>query len=120
MVEARTSYSEPQKHGGVIVDSQWRRIHFPKTPIGVPNLTEVLHPDAARNGLLNYEAAMALAYWWMALPDDDKQIPFPALCIETRIVKVKYSYKWDTEELGVGPTLSVIDGRRATEFKERG
>ncbi len=119
VVETRSSYTSPQKHGGMIVDSQWRQVHFPKSPIGVPNLTATLHPEAASHGLFNYEAAMALAYWWMALPDDDKIFPFPSYCIETRIVKVKYTYSWSTEEVGVGPMLSSIAGHRGTTWEER-
>ncbi len=120
VVESRTSYTAPQKHGGMILDGEWRRVFFQKTPVGVPNLEAALHPEAARMGLTNYAAAMALAYWWMALPpDDDRLGVFPSFCVETRVVKVKYSYSFSTDEVGVGPAMSSIGGLRETAWEER-
>ncbi len=119
IVESRTSYIVPQNHGGMILDGEWRRVNFQRSQSGIPVLAETIYPDATRNGLLNWEAAVALAGWWMALPDQSMQFPFSALCVETRIVKVRYSYKWDTEEIGVGPTMNATAGLRATEWKER-
>lgn len=117
VVEARSTYSQPQKHCGMILDDKWREVHFPKALIGVQNLC--MYADAIQHGFMNYEAAMALAHWFLAEPTDDKTFPFPALCIETRLVEIEYKYEYSTKEIGVGPALNMLETRRATTFQPR-
>lgn len=101
------------QHGGLILDKEWRRVHFLKAAIGAPT-DQWIDPVAKQNGLLNYEAAIALAHWFLA-----EGGTMGSLCVETRLVKVKFIFKWETEEVGVGPAMSSIATLRATKFEPR-
>lgn len=111
VVEARMNYPEPKEYNGMILDREWRQVQFPKAPLGVPN--SAFDPHARQIGLLGYDTAMALAHWFMAAP------LLGSLCVETRLVKVKYSFTFDTEEIGVGPVMEVYETRRHTKFEPR-
>ena len=85
-VQARYTYMEPKEVGGVIYHKDWRTVPFEKSQVGVPNNT---HSDAANNlGLLSYQSAQALRWWFHA------SLGYGDLCFETRILKhvVKHSY----------------------------
>lgn len=86
-VQARCPYS-PREINGVIYTSEWRTIPFEKVPqgFGVPS---ILTSSAAKDfGLLGYEAAQALRWWFHA---ESKVFS----SIETRLVEhmVEYSAK---------------------------
>jgi hypothetical protein len=116
IVEARTSYISPEVHCGMILDGQWRRVYFPESPIGIKTLTYSRIADELQ--LLNYEAALARATWFMSEPSSG-ELPFHALCVQTRIVKVKLTYSYSTEEVGVGEMLSAAEMWRSAKFTKR-
>ena len=115
-VEARSS-TEPQKVCGQILTKEWKRVHFARSEVGILNETLVPIKDDYHN-LLNYNAAMALATWFMAMPEE-KDLPFllPALCVETRIVKVKLTWSFNCEDEGTGEPMSLFEMQRAAKFE---
>lgn len=120
IVEARLNYHEPKQYHGMLLDSRWRRVHFPEGPVGVPVDLWKLQPETRNHGFLDYQAAMALAYWFMA--GDGKGGIFgvmSGLCVETRLVKIQYKYSYETTEIGVGETMSVNEESRRAKFTQR-
>jgi hypothetical protein len=115
-VEARTTYHSPERVGGQLIDNNWRLVDFAKAPLGVPirNFDAGAHEHC---GLLNYEAAEALRWWFLAAAHAD--IAAGALCIETRLVKVRYHYHYRCEELGVTEPISGIAIRRSLPVSPR-
>lgn len=90
-VEARCSCREPKKVGDIILHDKWQRIHFNKGFPGVPQPKVHLY-ELERAGLLGYQTAQALRWWFHA--ELEREI-LGGLCIESRLVKhqVEYSYK---------------------------
>lgn len=114
IVEARMNYFEPKEYRGVILDGRWRRIHFPSAPIGIPNELTVFQPQAAQQGYLSYDAALALAHWFMV-----PEALMGGICVETRLVRLLFTFQYSAEEKGVGPAMSMIEIQRASIFEER-
>ena len=119
-VEARSTYTEPQKICGQILTKDWKQIFFAQSSVGVLNQTWVPIKDEYHH-LLSYHAAMALAMWFMAMPEEkDPTIMFcraPSLCVETRIVKVKLTWSYNCEDTGVGEPMSLLEMQRAAKFE---
>ena len=111
VVEARLNYDTPKEYKGMILDKEWRRVQFQKSANGIIN--SALDPKAHEIGLLGYDTAMALAYGFMAAP------LLESLCVQTRLVSVKFTYQYSCEEVGVGPVMDIYNTQRETEFVER-
>lgn len=110
IVEARSTYHTPQDLGIMILDNRWRKVPVESSPIGVKN--DAFSAEALRfNRYLGFKAATALAHWFLANVKD--------YCIEARLVKIKLTHSFNTEEAGVGPSISMIDIERETQFIER-
>ncbi len=116
IVEARTSYMDPQEHCGMTLDSKWRRVHFENSKCGVK--VDLLHRESAMHGFLNLAAAMALAHWFMSEPHGTG-FPMPNYCVETRIVEVKFQHSYTATEVGVGPTMTYPIPNRDVKFTPR-
>lgn len=88
-VEARYIFPEAKEFGKQIFDSRWRQVDFFQSPIGVPSTT-MLHRHASSMGLLPYQSAQALRWWFLA---ELERECMGSLCMETRLVRhtVKYS-----------------------------
>lgn len=119
-VEVRTISSRPSTVCGEILTEKWRRITFPTGgQIGIP--IETLHPIKDKwLGLYTYQAATALAYWFLAMPDDELSRHGSVItncCAEARLVKVNLKYSYSTEEVGVGQPISV--SRPMGDFPKR-
>ncbi len=113
VVEARSRSDAPQLlESGDMLDGQWRRIRFPKAPIGVK--VQLRCRAAASEGYLDFAAANALAWWFMANAVSVQSDRYRALGIETRIVQVTFRYSFSATEHGVGP---VMTEHQETDFK---
>ena len=85
-VEARVNYPRPASIAGQIFDLRWRRVLFQKTApdIGVPDAPS--HKTLTlEHGMLSYEAAQALRWWFHAAAGHDLGM----VCLETRLVSHK-------------------------------
>jgi len=80
-VEAMCS-SDPQMVNGKIYDKTWRGVPFSKAEFGVPG--SKFHPELAEHGLLTYQQAQALRWWFHASGSNESGF---GLSMETRIVK---------------------------------
>lgn len=112
IVEARNNYPVPKEHCGMILDKEWRHVQFDQGRTGVP--VTVWNAEAARLGFLNYEAALALAHWFLASDG-----VLGGLCLEARLVEIDFIYKYETKERGVGPSISQLEMQRATKWEPR-
>jgi hypothetical protein len=108
LVEVRSSYFIPTVLAkDLVIDSVWRR-----WPIGagtVPNGLNVPtgphdHDMLVHGGLLTREAAEA--HRWGLLATLDAASTLGALCIETRLVKVRYDWSYKLTEVGVSEAMS--------------
>lgn len=110
-IEARSSFIQPEEVNGIILDNRWRIVTFDKSPIGVKN--RVFSGEAKRHGFLSYGAALALAHWFLSDADHSS--------VEVRLVKIKLSYSYETEEEGVSESISHTLGKMNTAvFTSRG
>jgi hypothetical protein len=92
-VQARLAYFEPRMVCGQMLDTRWTTVNFEMGRVGVPaDKFESLpgHNTAVANGLVSYQAAQALRWWFLANADKE----FSCGCIETRLIKhtVRYEY----------------------------
>ncbi len=87
-VEARYVYPEPKVLGKQIFDNRWRAVDFQTSPIGIP-ACNFSNRFGLHLGLLPYESAQALRWWFIAQINEDGA---GALCMETRIVKHRVEY----------------------------
>ncbi len=92
-VEARMAYHRPEIVAGHNLDLRWSRVSFEASRVGVPNRPSMFPLE--RLGLLSYQAAQALRWWFVAEAAKDHK----HLCVETRLVEheVKYSYSETAE-----------------------
>ena len=88
----------PIESNGMLVDSQWRQWSPKQAPfgIGVPRGLDLL-PGAALHGFLSYEAAMALAWWFLSNT--------PRLGLEVHLVEHTFTSVITTERNGVLATM---------------
>lgn len=126
-LEARTTVSPaligPIDAFGVsdfILTDKWQRVPIVRATCGVPIKTWNLpaHAMALTLDLLNYEAAIALAYLFIA------QLTAPIFRsvydVEVRLVKVELKCSFETTEIGVGEIINRSDGPSPYRaFKER-
>jgi len=85
-VEARYNNDHPKQIGDTIFYKEWKPLPFEKSKVGVPN--DLMPGKAKEMGLLSYQAAQALRWWFHA------SLSFDGICFETRILKhiVESSY----------------------------
>ena len=111
IVEARTRLNHPiVLTSGEVLDAEWRQIRFPRgAPIGVR--VELWNRTAEGEGYLDYAAANALAWWFMANADyrSESGLICRAIGIETRLVQVEFQYSFSAAEKGIGPTMTAHD-----------
>lgn len=108
-VEYRTSYTTPTfigNHQGpfpFVIDHYWRTLEITRgaQQWGVNIPLRAWDEDACKHGLLKYVAAEAHRWAFLAALDAGAGGPGGALCVETRIVAVKFSVQYSTEEIGV-------------------
>ena len=112
IVEARSTSMEPQCHGGMILDQRWRRVNFARGAPGVP--VNLWNAEAERLGFLNYEAALALAFWFLAAAGKSC-----GWSIDVRLVQIEFSYKYETKECGIGPAMNHFEMIRAAKWEPR-
>jgi len=118
-VEARSTYTEPQTHCGMLLDNRWRRVEFMEGSPGVQ--INNYDPVSDHLRLMNYSAACALAAWFLAGYSwrDMSRHSSHGLCVEVRLVKVKVKYTYSSEEVGVGEPLNSHEAERAEIFTVR-
>jgi hypothetical protein len=92
-VEARLMFHKPEQFGDIILDKDWRQIHFKEGSTGIPPGNRYELPELLHAGAYSYEAAQALRWWFMA--DVHAKSPTGTLCLETRLVeyRIEFSYK---------------------------
>lgn len=119
VVEARTTYGEPQIVNGTLLTSEWRCLPVrpvQTVPVGV-GAGAITVPasawpkvDATHMGLMEKEAAYALAVRFMVDSGDDHH-GFMAghshICVECRLVEVKLAYSYNVQEVGVCEPFSL-------------
>lgn len=111
-VEARTTAPNgPQDINGVILDGEWRTVPIGKAPPGFGVPVGWQGPHSEEQGLVPYETAMALAYWFCAGGG--------AYCVEVRLARYEIVYEFSVERKGSGPTLHPFEDQRETEWVER-
>lgn len=109
VVEARSTYHTPQEANGMVLDNRWQRVSFADGHgFGVKNT--LFFREAHHHGFVNYEAALTLLHWFLANA---------GYCIEARLVKIKLTYSWNTEEVGVSDGVSMFHAERDSQFKPR-
>lgn len=108
-VEYRSSYPEPKFIGNAqgplpfVIDHYWRALSITlgAQQWGVNIPLRRRDEDACKHGLLSYVAAEAHRWAFIAALEAGAGGPGGALCVETRIVAVKLTVNYSTEELGV-------------------
>jgi len=100
-VEVRTSYIHPTVLDDFVIDGTWRTLPIKRsmTPWGINIPVNPFDADMVEHGLLPYEAVQTHRWAFLALLA--AQHVAGSLCIQTRLVKVAYSYTFKTEEIGV-------------------
>lgn len=121
VVEARTTSGKITIIAGNALSPEWRRVNFAQSKIGVPNCTYHIISERYAPGLFTYEAALALAHWFLTIPAGERAtiLPMHPLCVQARIVKVELKYSYETKEVGVGEAISHFDMARAAKFEPR-
>ena len=109
VVEARTTAPTPRQHGRMLLDNRWQQVQTTHDDHGIP--VNVYPTDAQSHGFLNYEAAMGLAYWYMALGS--------SYSIQARLVQIRFEHSYTATEVGVGPPLEPYEDQRVLPFTER-
>lgn len=108
--------------GGInrqIFTRDWTCVEVPRGPRGVP----VAFPPFGNSlvestGLLNYEAALAIQWWFMA---EAAAVSIAgSLCWQTRIVAVEVTYSVACREVGVGEVvIGAVSYSRRHEWAPR-
>jgi hypothetical protein len=124
IVEARTTFTEPQEVNGVLLTNQWKRLPVGAVPrvcvgIGAGAITvpasSFAAVDATRMGLMERAAAYALAVRFMVDSGDGHhgmRAGRSHLCVETRLVEVKLTHSYSVEEVGVCEPFSLFESLR--------
>lgn len=114
-VEARVAHAFPPKIVcGQMFDNVWRHVNIVKAPVGfgVPS-NSLLNPLALHHGYLSYEAAMALAWWFVSSAD--------SLSVETRLVEHQFECSYSYERRAEGAAISMFNKRiEDTAKKQKG
>lgn len=98
MVEARLAYPEPKMVAGHLLDLRWKKLTFDPAKGGVP----IGRGWPEYCGLMNYQAAQALRWWFIAEAERD----YMSGCLETRLVKHRLVYSWSIEAIGASDLVS--------------
>lgn len=93
-VQARLAYHDARLICGHLLDLRWKTLYFEKSPIGVP-AARPFRFGAMATGLLSYQAAQALRWWFLA----EAETNFSCLCVETRLVEHRVSYSYSSEAI---------------------
>jgi hypothetical protein len=91
-VEARYNYSSPVQFGDMILDKEWRKVHFnnvPQRPDYPGVLSRKPWPVIAENDLVHYAAAQALRWQLHAAADVEFKVG-----LETRLVEHEVETAW--------------------------
>lgn len=91
-IQARMATYEPQLVCGHLLDLRWTTLHFPSAPIGVPQ-HRPFQFGAMMTGLMSYQAAQALRWWFHAEADKESC----GLCLETRLIEHRVRYEYSSE-----------------------
>ena len=108
-VQARYAYPEPKTICGITLDTRWRTLHFEQSPIGVPSQTRYCPWGSGLYGLMTYQAAQALRWWFLA----NAKHSFDHLCIETRLVKHEVKYQMSEQAVAAGSEIDGADERES-------
>ncbi|MFA7238970.1 MAG: hypothetical protein WC091_02585 [Sulfuricellaceae bacterium] len=94
VVEVRFNSYKPTAFGGDVFDNRWQRLNFKKGQGGVPTKARY---EAWGDifGLMTYEAANALRFWFLAEIQSTEECSH--WCWETRLVPVMVTYSVSTE-----------------------
>lgn len=114
-LEGRTMGPKPVEHASMLLDGEWRRIEFDVVPIPV---SRTVNPMAREMGLLNYEAARALAFWWLSLPSRGLRRLMPESSLQVRLVQVTFIYKWEYKANRVGHPIDSQGEYKTEEWKD--
>lgn len=113
-VEYRTITSQPTVIGDpnipfpFVIDNYWRTlsIHLGGAPWAANIPIKSWDASAAKHGLVSYVAAEA--HRWAFISFLEANAIAGALCVETRLVAVKYTENYSTEEVGVTEPLARL------------
>ena len=94
--------------GGFILDHEWRRVPEEAGSRFIVPVSPLL-PPTSHDGLMNEQAALAFAHLFLAILAAN----FRDLCVECRLVEVKYEWTYTTTETGVGEIINRSDGPNA-------
>jgi hypothetical protein len=109
-VEARYAFPSPKVIAGMTLDARWQKVQFTEAAMGVPIGRSYNDPWLRNTGLLGYQAAQALRWWFLAHAEAE----LSCLCVETRLIehKIEYSYSETAQKaaahIGVGESRSNI------------
>lgn len=97
-VQARMAYHEPKEICGQLLDTRWRTIYFQQSPIGVPTQSRHCPWQGSLPGMMTYQAAEALRWWFLA----NAAHTYDHFCVETRLVKHKITYSYEEVAVAAG------------------
>lgn len=112
VVEARCSMPYPQLlTTGDVLDNRWQRVRFPRGAISVK--VQLWNRMAEAEDYLDFAAANALAWWFMANAEYQVEngMRFRAIGVETRLVQLEFAYSYSAKERGVGEAMTEHDDR---------
>ena len=104
-VEARFVAKGSRPFGKQIFTDDWQRIHFDKHPMGVPTISSPYEFAKPYFGLMNYQAAQALRWWFHAALEAEHL----DTCFESRIVKHKIKYSMEEEAVSAHEVMGNSD-----------
>lgn len=113
-LEARTSYHSPLRLGDFVIDNVWREVPLREgvTPWGMNVPVKAWDRDMLTDcGLVSFYVAEA--HRWSLLAFIESHLVAGSLCVQTRLVKIEYSFSYSTKELGVTPAQLWCNGEKA-------
>ena len=116
-VEARFVGKGVGSIAGQTFTAEWQKINFEQHPMGVP--TAHRYEFAAPYfGLMTYQAAQALRWWFHAIAEHERL----DMCYETRIVEHRVKYSLEEEAIAAYNVMGCSDAlskqqRTASPFK---
>lgn len=107
-VEARLAYPTPRQVAGMLLDTRWQKVHFHNsTPFGVPIGRSYNDPWLKATGLMGYQAAQSLRWWFLAVAEAELSCG----CVETRLIEHKIEYSYSETSLKAVASVGVGDNR---------
>lgn len=107
-VEARCATSHPRAFGSLLLGDKWSAVPFEEAAGGVPN--GGLFFQGNELGLLTYEAAQALRWWFLA----SLRVKHESYLVETRLVQHKITYSKTAEAIAATEPIRDADLRMAS------